>query len=550
LVTATFLVRRLALGHEPNLLVEGCTFTLTPGMRLGLVGPNGAGKTTLLRTLAGLVPIMNPPEGSISLQPASATVGYLPQEVQGEALPGESAIAFIGRRTGVYIAEQRMEREAQRMAESISGADNDYGDALEQWLNLGGADLDARFASVLDDLNLSIDPRQPVDSLSGGQSARLGLASLLLARFDVFLLDEPTNNLDLNGLDLLEQFVLGLRGPLAMVSHDRAFLERTITDVLELDPIEHRCALFGGGYTAYIEEREVARRHAREAYDQYADQRTDLADRARTVRNWTYEGVKSASKKSDNDKIGAKKRAESSEKMASKARRLERQADRLDVVEEPRKVWQLQYSIASAPRSGKTVFALTNAEVTRGEFCFGPVTLEIASGDRVAITGPNGAGKSTLLAALLGRLPLSNGTAHRGSAVALGELDQARERFNNEQTLIDAMRLELPEQTLADLRTLLAKFALGADDVNRATRSLSPGERTRALLALFQARGVNCLVLDEPTNHLDLAAIEQLEDALTRYEGTLLLVTHDRRMLDAVSTNRQLVVTNGQVSEE
>jgi ATPase subunit of ABC transporter with duplicated ATPase domains len=181
--------------------------------------------------------------------------------------------------------------------------------------------------------------------------------------------------------------------------------------------------------------------------------------------------------------------------------------------------------------------------IERGTFRLGPLSLEVTYGDRIAIVGPNGAGKSTLLAALLGRLPLASGSLHRGSGVAIGELDQARDRFVGNGTLLDAVRALLPAHTLADVRTLLAKFGLGADDVHRPVATLSPGERTRAVLALFQAQGVNCLVLDEPTNHLDLAAIEQMEQALALYSGTLLLVTHDRRMLEAVQVNRRITVS-------
>jgi ATPase subunit of ABC transporter with duplicated ATPase domains len=543
---ATLVVKDLILGHEPVVLAEGVSFVLAPGTKLGLVGPNGAGKTTLLRTLAGLVPAL----GAVTAMPRSATIGYLPQEVQSEAAPDETIRQFLLRRTGVGPAELAMDDWADRMGEGVDGADVAYSDALELWMALGGADFDARIATCSAEVGLTVNRDQPIASLSGGQAARVGLVSLLAARFDVFLLDEPTNNLDLEGLAILERFVKELRAPTAIVSHDRTFLENTVTDVLELDPIEKRSALFGGGFGAYLTEREVARRHAREAFEDYDSARSDLVDRARTVRNWTYAGeAKAAKGKTDNDKIGAKKRAESTEKMASKARRLERQADRLDVVDEPRKVWQLQYEIASASRSGSLVCALSDAVVRRGSFSLGPVTLEISAGDRVAITGTNGSGKSTLLAALLGRLELAEGSRHGGSGVAIGELDQARHRFDNDQTLLDAVRAELPEQTLADIRTLLAKFGLGADDVHRSASTLSPGERTRAVLALFQARGVNCLVLDEPTNHLDLVAIEQLESALATYEGTLLLVTHDRRMLDAVAVNRQLRVANGVVTE-
>jgi ATPase subunit of ABC transporter with duplicated ATPase domains len=206
--------------------------------------------------------------------------------------------------------------------------------------------------------------------------------------------------------------------------------------------------------------------------------------------------------------------------------------------------------IAAAPRAGNVVATLNGAVVRRGGFVLGPVDLQIGWGDRVAITGANGSGKSTLLAALLGRVDLAEGTSSLGPAVRLGEVDQARGRFLGEEALLDAFSAEVPDWPTAEVRTLLAKFGLTAEHVLRPAATLSPGERTRAALALLQARGVNVLVLDEPTNHLDLPAIEQLEQALAGYPGTLLLVTHDRRMLDAVHTTRRLVVADGRVSEQ
>jgi len=387
-------------------------------------------------------------------------------------------------------------------------------------------------------------------SLSGGQAARAGLASLLLSRYDVFLLDEPTNDLDLDGLERLERFVSELRAPVVLISHDREFLARTVNRVVELDLAQQLIRQVGGGYEDFLREREVERQHAREEYEDYAETKAGLEARARMQRNWLDKGVKNALKKRpDNDKVLAKARAEGSEKQAAKARQTERRIERLEVVEEPRKEWELRMTIAAAPRSGSVVATLREAVVRRGDFTLGPVTLQIDWAEKVAITGANGSGKTTLLAALLGRLSLDEGTASLGSGVVVGEVDQARGLFLGEQALLRAFEEQVPEMEPAEVRTLLAKFGLKSDHVLRSAATLSPGERTRAALALLQAKGVNLLVLDEPTNHLDLAAIEQLEAALANYPGTLLLVTHDRRMLEAVQTTRRLSVDGGKVTE-
>jgi ATPase subunit of ABC transporter with duplicated ATPase domains len=206
-------------------------------------------------------------------------------------------------------------------------------------------------------------------------------------------------------------------------------------------------------------------------------------------------------------------------------------------------------TIAAAPRSGSVVASLRGAVVRRGDFTLGPVDLQIDWADRVAITGANGSGKTTLLGALLGHISLDDGQASLGSGVVVGEVDQARGLFLGDEKLAAAFGAAVPAMSDADVRTLLAKFGLRAAHVQRPAVTLSPGERTRAALALLQARGVNLLVLDEPTNHLDLPAIEQLESALATYPGTLLLVTHDRRMLESVATNRRVVVRSGTVAE-
>ena len=541
-MSATLLARELGAAHGDRQLFAGLDLVVGPGDVVGLVGANGAGKSTLLRLLAGL---STPEHGSVQLSPSGANVGYLPQEPDRH--PGETIAGFLARRTGVAAVQAELDAVTQALAEGGGGdAVNDqYSETLERWLALGAADLDERAAAVATDVGLDADLDAAMTALSGGQAARAGLASLLLSRYDVFLLDEPTNDLDLEGLARLENFVSGLRAGVVVVSHDREFLARTVTRVVELDLAQQQISVFGGGYTAYLEEREVARRQARQAYDEYAGTRSGLEERARTQRAWMEKGVRNARRKAtDNDKLGKKFRAESSEKQAAKARQSQRMIERLDVVEEPRKEWQLQLEIAVAPRAGAVVATLNGAVVERAGFRLGPVTLQIDWADRVAITGPNGAGKSTLLAALLGRIPLSAGSRALGPGVVVGEIDQARSLFTGGIPLFQAFGEQLPDWSDAEVRTLLAKFGLAAAHVMRGAGTLSPGERTRAGLALLQARGVNLLVPDEPTNHLDLPAIEQLEQALDSFPGTLLLVTHDRRLLDAVRVNRRIAVSS------
>lgn len=544
-MSATIVVKDLSAGHGDRALFSALDLVVAPGDVVGLVGANGAGKSTLLRMVAGLAA---PESGSIQVSPPAATIGHLPQEP--ERREGETIREFLGRRTGVTAAQAALDTATEGLVEGRAGADDEYAVALERWLDLGGADLEERADEVAADLGLSVDLDQAMTSLSGGQAARAGLASLLLSRYDVFLLDEPTNDLDLDGLDRLEKFVTGLRAGTVLISHDREFLTRTVTRVVELDLAQQQVRTYGGGYEAYLQEREVARRHAREEYEQYADTKASLEERGRMQRSWMDKGVKNARRKStDNDKIGRKFRSEASEKQAAKARQTERMIERLDVVEEPRKEWELRMEIAAAPRAGAVVATLRGAVVRRGGFTFGPAELQIDWGDRVAITGPNGSGKTTLLGALLGRVPLDEGQAALGPGVVVGEIDQARGLFLGDDTLLDAFSAAVPDLLPEDVRTLLAKFGLKSHHVLRSAATLSPGERTRAALALLQARGVNLLVLDEPTNHLDLPAIEQLESALSSYNGTLLLVTHDRRMLDAVETNRRVTVDGGRITD-
>jgi ATPase subunit of ABC transporter with duplicated ATPase domains len=525
-------------------VLDGVDVAVGPRTRLGVVGPNGVGKTTLLRLLAGLDVA---DRGSIVCTPPGLRVGYLPQEPERS---DETLAAFLARRTGVTAADAELVRAAAALGDRDAGADagDIYAAALDAFLAAGGSDFDARARAVGDDLGLPdalLD--LPTAALSGGQAARASLAAILLSRFDVFLLDEPTNDLDFAGLARLEAFLDELPGGVVVVSHDRAFLERVVTRVLELDEHSRGATEFGGGWTGYLDARSTARRHAEEDFAAYRSERERLTERARAQRQWSVQGVTRAKRDTgERDKFIRRFQVATSEKQAAKAKATDRAIARLEPVEKPWEGWDLRFQLASAPRSGDVVVRLRGAVVERGNFRLGPVDLEIAWGERVAIAGPNGSGKTTLLLAALGHLPLAAGERWMGPGVVVGEMEQGRDAFAGDASLLDAF-VAATGLLLPDARSLLAKFGLGAEHVLRPGRTLSPGERTRAVLARFAAQGVNCLVLDEPTNHLDLPAIEQLEQALETYDGTLLVVTHDRRLLEEMRITRSVAATGEDV---
>ncbi len=546
MTTASLHAKHLKLTLGRTVVFDDTELQLAAGWRVGLVGPNGVGKSTLLRVFADLQRV---DEGKVVRMPADATVGYLPQEP--DRSEHETVLEFLGRRTGVSDASAELDAATEALAAGAPGSDDRFSSALDRWLHLGGADLDTRIGPVWDELGLTQRLlAQTMATLSGGEAARVGLAALLLARFDVFLLDEPTNDLDLDGLARLERWVLDRQGAVAIVSHDRAFLRRTVTHVAELDEFTHRITVTGGGWDAYLAEREVAARHARERYEEYADKKANLAGRAQREREWATQGLSKAKKKPDDgDKHIKSFKVNQSEQLAGKAARTEKAMERLEVVEEPREAWQLRLMFGETARSGDVVVRLTHAVVRTGDFTLGPIELEVGAGERIAIVGHNGSGKSTLIDVILGRRPLDDGERWFGPGVVVGELEQRREQLADDDTVLDAF-MRATGMTVPDARTLLAKFGIGANEVGRPTVSLSPGERTRTVLALLMANGTNCLVLDEPTNHLDLPAIEQLEIALDAFQGTVLLVTHDRDLLEHMRLTRTVRLEAGHIVED
>ncbi len=533
----------VSFSYGNQVVLDRVSLTLGPGDRVGVVAPNGVGKSTLLRILSGE---LDPDSGSVIRSPAATTVLRLSQEP--DIRPGETLEQQLARRTQVAAAQAGLDAAADALARGDHGADDAYDVALRRWLALGGANLPERMAAVTAELGLdqALLGRE-AGQLSGGQRARLGLAAVLLAQPDILLLDEPTNDLDDAGLALLERHLLRLRAGLALVSHDRALLGAVTSQILELDEFSRHASLYAGGWDAYVTERDLARRRAVDAYAAYESERDRLTETARTQRQWSRSGAQRAAnprRQADPDKFIRAFHIASAEKTGAKAAKADRALARLEAnaPEEVREPWHLQFQIAQAERAGAVAVSLTGAVVSRGEVTLGPVDLTIGPADRVRIAGPNGSGKTTLIDALLGRAPLQAGRRYIGPSVVTGELDQARRDFATSAAVASVVQAAAglsPEAA----RTLLAKFRLRGDAALRPAAALSPGERTRAGLALLQARGVNFLVLDEPTNHLDIEAIEQLEEALAGYSATLVLVTHDRRLASAIEVTHTIDVT-------
>jgi ATP-binding cassette subfamily F protein 3 len=527
-------------------LFQNVSFTVNPGERVGLIGPNGCGKTTLLRVILGEIATDS---GSILLNPPSLRIGYLPQ---GLDVPGETPLhdTLFPQAAELRAAEAEVERLAEAMANTPNGHLNvlmdAYAEALERMEYLSRAIHPGERERILAGLELDGVPLDtPVGTLSGGQKTRLGLAALLLNDPQLLILDEPTNHLDVTALEWLETWLHDFRGGALIVSHDRTFLDETITRVVAMDDQTHTARVFEGNYSAYV---TTVRSELDKQWAQWRDQQVEIARMQADIRFTMAKAVRRENATEDDFQRRLAKKV--AKRAKSKETRLRHYLESEERVEKPKQTWNLKLDFGDLPTTGRDVVFFD--DLTIGYDPAAPLlrdlNLAVRAGERVAVLGPNGHGKSTLLKTIVGIIPPLGGRVRIGASVRIGYLAQEQEILDPRSHALEVIQTEA-RFSHTDARSFLHFFLFTGDDVFTPIADLSFGERARLMLAVLVARGANLLVLDEPINHLDVPSREKFELALTAFRGSVLAVVHDRYFVDRFATTIWHIAS-GELTEE
>ena len=492
-------------------------FQLNPGEKVGLVGPNGAGKSTLFRMIMGEE---TPDDGSVTL-PKKLTLGYFRQEV--DEMAGrpvlDEAIAGSGRLGDLHHELLDLEHAMAdpERGDELEAILDRFGHVQEEYQHLGGYELEARARACLHGLGFEDEQIDgDVGALSGGWKMRVSMAKVLLGNFDVLLMDEPTNHLDIESILWLETFLKAVPATLLMTSHDRDFMNRVVTKVLEIDGGD--IVTYTGNYDFYVKEREQRDANQEAAY---ARQQAKLTKEMRFIERFSAHAAKAA-------------------QVQSRVKAL----DKIERIELPKKRKVVKWDFRIPGRSGDDVAMLDGVSKAYGRRrIYDQFAFHIRRGERWCVMGKNGAGKSTLLKMVAGAIQPDAGTVRLGASLSLGYFSQqALDLLDPELTVLEQVQQDFPMEGLGVLRNLLGAFQFSGDDVDKKVRALSGGEKSRLVMARMLFNPPNFLVLDEPTNHLDLATKDMLIEALKDFAGTMLFVSHDRHFLAALS-NRVLELT-------
>jgi ATP-binding cassette subfamily F protein 3 len=525
-------VSNLSKAFGDNLIFERVSFVVNATECVGLVGPNGCGKTTLLKIILGEI---QPDTGSAWLSPAGVQVGYLAQALEYE--PGQTVGEVVkAAAAGLAEAERRLETLSIQMAtahsEGLQRLLLEYEAALDAFERSGGYRFQSRATAVLDGLSLHDLPSgTPVDDLSGGEKTRVGLARLLLSKPDLLLLDEPTNHLDIDALEWLEGFLQRFEGAVILVSHDRTFLDRTVSSVLELDASTRTSASYPGNYTRYLEAKE---RERRKHWAAYKEQQEFIARLEGTLA--AKKGYARSIEQGTIDFAPRKIAKGIARRAVVQQRRLQRLLDSEERIDRPGRTWQMKLEFADTPPSGRDVLHLEDVAMGFDDHeLFQEVNLTLRAGERIALVGPNGAGKTTLARLILGELPPWTGRVRLGSSVKVGYYAQEQQNLDPGTTPYQLIRA-VAALSQTEARSFLHYFLFSGDEVFVPVGSLSFGERARLALACLVAQGCNFLLLDEPVNHLDIPSRSRFEQAMASFQGTVLAIVHDRYFIDRFAT--------------
>jgi ATP-binding cassette, subfamily F, member 3 len=503
-------------------VLKDVNWEVKPGDRVGLVGVNGAGKSTQLKIIIGAE---EPTTGEV-IKPASLEIAYLTQEFDVE--PGHTVREELWR--AFAAANQVHERMAQVQHEMQSADPEELEDLIHeldrlqrQFEALNGYELDARVEKILPEVGFKLeDGDRLVGDFSGGWQMRMSLGKILLQEPDLLLLDEPTNHLDLETIEWLETYLKGLTTPMVIVSHDREFLDRLCTQVVETE--RGVSTTYLGNYSAYLEQKAIAREAQMSAYE---SQQKELEKQQAFVDRFRASATRSTQAKSR-----------------------EKQLEKIELVDAPvGDLRSLHFRFPPAPRSGREVVKIQDLTHVYGEdILFLGTELLIERGDHIALVGPNGSGKSTLLRLMMGMEQPTEGQVKLGDHnVIPGYFEQNQaEALDLTKTVVDTIHDEVPDWTNQEVRTLLGRFLFSEDTVFKQVAALSGGEKARLALAKMLLRPVNLLMLDEPTNHLDIPAKEMLESAIQNYEGTVIVVSHDRYFISQVA-NKIVELRDGEL---